>query len=186
MLHLIDPVQWRGFWRWAEYYCIVEQQWWSGHAVDTIVGWRAVRMPELWREIEPLYLRREKSLLPLPPRTYDTVRVRLTAAERKRYDIAEKELLLEFQDHWEIIPSVAVKLTRVRQLLGCHQVFGHEGLTTKQRAVCDLAEDILHDSPKVVVFTWYQETAEAIGAELNRRKLSTTVVHGDVKLQERH
>ena len=189
MVHLLHPKEYPSFWKWAEEYCWIEEQYYgSGRPVREVIGWRAEKLNEFLREFGLMYLRRTKEeVMPdLPPRIPARITVELPSAERARYHALEKQMLLEYAEAgFELIPSVAEKLVRLRQLLTAHQAFGFTDLTSKQEAVCELVEDCLADTEKVVVFTWFQPAAEAITAELIRRGISTSVAHGGVKYETR-
>jgi len=175
LLHMIDPKRFSSFWRWASAYCTIEQQYWgSSFPTQVVTGWKdATSIQELLSEY--MLRRTMQEVYPdMPNVQFETIPVHLSEEERRRYNLAEHELLLQLADNsFSIIPSAMVASTRLRQLLTCPHVFAAGQQSSKQDVALELVLSLL-DETQVVVFSWFKQAAHRLGDALVKAGVTET------------
>lgn len=114
VLHLCDPVKFRGYWPYVMRHSNIE---------ETYFGKRlsGVKNRAVWRrEVAPYIFHRRKDLKDYPPLTRQALEVRMEPWQKKAHDQMLKELLMELPDgEYFASPNVLAATMRVRQFLVC-------------------------------------------------------------------
>lgn len=180
LLHLIAPHRYRSYWRFFELFVKYNQD--PDTGIRTIVK---VKNEELLRrDLAPMMIRRLKADVysQLPEKTYQTVPLRMEPKQAEIYRTAAKEMLIELADGSVLtIDSAVAKITRLRQILSTPRVFGLEDTSTK----LDYVEEFLSTyEGKVVIFTLFRATIEALMDRLDCLDISFTTVWGGLTSEE--
>lgn len=148
---------------------------------------------ELRRKIRPFTVqRRKEDVLPdLPARYFTTIKVDLSAAQRRAYDSMRKNMVAWIGEHEDdpLIATAAVaKLMRLQQLAIAHASFDDEGNITlsepssKLDAVMEKLEDT---EEQVVIFSQSKQAIKLLAARLSNQGISCSIFHGDVAQSQR-
>ena len=182
LLRILDPARFASYWRFVYTFCATEI---SNYGHQVIIGPKNVR----WlREtlLGFMLQRRYEDVFDEPPEiTTETIKIPMTAPQRKVYALAEREAILETLDGDKIISNPLEKLIRLRQILGCPEVLG---LTIKSERVAtavELARNLLEQGRSVVLFTWFVATALNVEAALAKSKMPTYLITGQLTARER-
>lgn len=147
ILNFIDPLIWKNAHYFGIKYCAGEQN---------QFGWNydgASNLDELYERISPYFLRRLKKdvLKFLPPKTYTNIPIELSSIELREYKKIENEAVNESSEE----DSEMTHLSRIQKL---------KQYTSKiklQRAL-NFIQDIISGDEKIVVFSQYISTANAV------------------------
>lgn len=200
ILRWLRPEQYTGYWPF--YYSYVEE--YATNYGHVVVG---VKNPDQLRfELADKLVRRTKrDVLPdLPDKTHVTIDVDLAPEQRKLYEAAETELLLDIERVLAsgdeaaartlaaaveagdvervtyLLPNGAARTTRLRQLASTPALLGGP----EKSAKLDTAEELIRDNrgTPFVVFTWFAETARILARRLEKGKPALrvgTIAGGD-------
>jgi SNF2 family DNA or RNA helicase len=188
---------------WPFYYRFVED--YATQYGRVIVG---VRNPDALRfELKDKLVRRTKEeVLDLPAKTVQPIEVPLNVKQRKLYEEAEKQLVLDVAAHLaeihkgkdeseiadevlelmknperlaKTIPNGAARTTRLRQITSSPALLG----APDDSAKLDAAVEIIRDNPgkPFVVFTWFKDTVDLLAKRLlkGKPKLSVGTIKGN-------
>jgi len=169
-LHSIMQVLSPGFlgsWQqFLERYCTLD--WWG-----SVTGGQNIE--ELRERIKTIVFRRtiEQVDLQLPPVTYETLPVILSAKERSLYDRVRQELLFELE-HSEvsklssamILQNVLVKMGKLLEVCDSLELLGDSKESSKLEILKDHLIDIISADRKVVIFTKFSRMAFILLREL--------------------
>lgn len=150
------------------------------------VGVKLERIEEMRRELGVFMVyRRKEDELDLPPKTYETRLVELSAAQRRVYDDLLRTCEAELGDGTRVKAADGlVMLGRLRQVAS-----GIDLLTPRvnDSSKLDLAVDLILDTPDsaFVVFGWYKASCHALADRLAAAGVGCFVVDGDVPQADR-
>lgn len=166
----------------------VEQRTWPQFAEETLIlrevelsPWRKVLkvrghkpsgLVKLTAQLAPVLIRRKKhDVLDLPPKVYQTVRVRLNADEERRYRAAEQDYWLwrQTQEDGAVISNEMLIPLRLKQITTCLDSFlapGTKTTSSKIAAARSLVEDAVSSGLKVGVFTQFHAVVRQLAREL--------------------
>lgn len=116
-------------------------------------------MDILKNHINSCSLRRTKDLLNLPPKTIINEYVDMNDTHRKFYDNVKKGVKDEVDKVKLTTQSILAMITRLRQATACPSILSTSDINSSkiERAV-DLAEQIISNNDKVVIFSTFKET----------------------------
>lgn len=144
------------------YYCV-----YGGQFGNDFIGYR--NLDTIKKQLELFSLRRQKSLLNLPPKNIINEYVDMSESQKTFYDNV-KNGVKEEVDKVNLKPNVVLGMVmRLRQATACPSI-----LTTKQvpsakiDRVCDLCEEICSEGHKVVVFSTFKETVNELIPRLSQ------------------
>ena len=143
-----------------------------------IVGFKNINV--LKEQINNCSLRRTKELLNLPPKTLIDEIVDMSDEHKKLYNDVKKGIK-ESVDKVKINnESLRAMLIRLRQATACPSLLTSQPVTSSKvdRAV-DLAEQIISNGDKVVIFSTFKETVNILNERL--KKYNPIILTGDVK-----
>lgn len=128
-------------------------------------------------------LRRTKDLLNLPPKTIITEYVDMNDKHRKFYDNVKKGIKSEVDKVKLTTQSVLAMITRLRQSTACPSILTTSEVTSSkiERAV-DLAEQIISNGDKVVIFSTFKETVNQLKKLLS--EFNPAIMTGDTREED--
>lgn len=186
LLRLLDPAEYRSFWRWTERYFITEQAHWikSPRPVTLVKGVKPEALDDLRAEVKPHVLQRPLSaLLPdLPEVEHVMYPVALSGPERRIYDALEKHCWVQAEDGSILQVSNEVsKIARQRQLSSdFSSLFDGGAPASKAKAAIELVRELVEQGEKVVVMAAYRHTAHAIS-----EALEAVLYYGEMNAEQR-
>ena len=134
------------------FYCVMEQKF--GH--NQIVAYKNVNI--LKDEIESCSLRRDKSILNLPPKTIIPEYIDMDDTQQKFYENIVNGILEEVDKVKINSTNLLGLVTRLRQATSSPSVLSTaEIIPTKIDRAVDLVEEIVSNGEKVVIFSYFKE-----------------------------
>lgn len=188
-LRIIDPRHFSNnatsYWKFVERYCDVRLTPWG----KKVVGVREEYLPELRKRLVYRLLRRERALVGLSPKSYETVVLKMPPIQELAYRQMESVSVAIIETaggpYAVPAPTALAQLTRLRQiacspLLVAYSVNLPQGGTrplaevmdAKARYLKDLLEDV-GEMQKVLVFTTFARYAELLYHDLRKRSRRT-------------
>lgn len=129
------------------------------------LGYR--NLQTLQKQLELYSLRRPKSLLDLPEKTIIEEQVDMSESQRLFYNNVENGVIEEV-DKVKLKPNVIMgMIMRLRQATACPSILTSRSVpSAKIERACDLVEQITSEGNKVVIFSTFKQTVEALQKEL--------------------
>lgn len=147
------------------YYCIFEQKF--GH--NQIVGYKNINI--LKDEIESCSLRRDKSILNLPPKTIIPEYIDMDTTQQKFYENIMNGILDEVDKVKINATNLLGLITRLRQATSSPSVLSTSNIVpTKLERAVDLVEEIISNGEKVVIFSYFKEPLYILQERLKQYK----------------
>ena len=147
------------------YYCIFEQKF--GH--NQIVGYKNINV--LKDEIESCSLRRDKSILNLPPKTIIPEYIDMDTTQQKFYENIMNGILDEVDKVKINATNLLGLITRLRQATSSPSVLSTSNIVpTKLERAIDLVEEIISNGEKVVIFSYFKEPLYILQERLKQYK----------------
>ena len=147
------------------YYCIFEQKF--GH--NQIVGYKNINI--LKDEIESCSLRRDKSILNLPPKTIIPEYIDMDTTQQKFYENIMNGILDEVDKVKINATNLLGLITRLRQATSSPSVLSTSNIVpTKLERAVDLVEEIVGNGEKVVIFSYFKEPLYILQERLKQYK----------------
>lgn len=126
--------------------------------------------------------------LDLPDTTYQTLEVPLTEEQKTYYDRMRKDAMVEAASGLITAANAAVKLNKLLQI-SAGAVKNDEAMAIEIdcKPRLDALIEIFEQTPqrKLVVFATFKATIEMLVRELNKRKIRTAAIYGDVSSNSR-
>ena len=155
------------------FYCIFEQQF--GHM--QIAGYK--NMSLLKDEIDSCSLRREKSILNLPPKTIVPEFIDMDESQSKFYEDIMNGILDEVDKVHISEGNLLGMIVRLRQATSAPSTLTTKNITpTKLERACDLVEEITSSGEKVVIFSSFKEPINILAEKL--KKYRPLIGTGDI------
>jgi len=207
ILRWLRPETYTSYWRFFYEYVDSYEVNYGNRRSRVITG---VRNPDALRfELSDKLVRRTKDrVLDLPEKTRQTIPVELRPKQRKLYEQAEKDVLLEIQkavdsaeteaERRELAAAIeagdpqklqlmidggAARVTRLRQIASSPALLDGEDESGKYDAVQEIAADAPHK--QLVVFTWFKGAAELLANRLRKDGRRAEPFTGDTSPDER-
>lgn len=141
----------------------------SGPFNNEFVGYR--NLDTLKQLLETCSLRREKTLLNLPPKNIITEVIDMESNQQSFYDNIVHGVV-EQVDKVKITPaSILGMITRLRQATACPNILTTERIdSAKINRAVELANQIISNGDKVVIFSLFKETVYQLQKELIQYK----------------
>ena len=131
--------------------------------LDQTVPLQVHEASDVVRHLDTRMLRRRKEqvLDELPALFSHPEHLELTESQRKAYDRAEREGIVELAGQPKNITNVLTLITRLKQI--CNDVNGH---SAKLEWLCDYVEEAVEAGDKVLVFSQYLDSLDQIERKL--------------------
>lgn len=144
------------------YYCV-----YGGQFGNDFIGYR--NLDTIKKQLELYSLRRQKSLLNLPPKNIINEYVDMSETQKTFYDNV-KNGVKEEVDKVNLKPNVVLGMVmRLRQATACPSILTSKSIpSAKIDRVCDLCEEICSEGHKVVVFSTFKETVNELIPRLSQ------------------
>lgn len=173
-LNLIWPRAFRSYWRFAERYCVVEENVWA----KTVIGDRRGKDP-VADNSDFIEVVNQKDVIDLPEYLPEALDVELTPKQARAYSDMNSEFLADL-DSGDVLVADN-RMDQLGKLLRIASYF--EGESAKHDALMWAIETGLYEPP-FLVWTHWREGAEALYDRMNMAGVSTSWVPGgmsDVK-----
>lgn len=158
LLHLCDPASFPSWSEFVRQFCLWDE------LTMQVVGLKDEG--HLRRVIDPYLLRRDKSLLNLPPLTEEVRWVRLEGAQARIYRQMALAACAALGDGTVLsAPAVVAQITRLRQIACDPALIGGSGSSAKTTALLELLEGVAEDR-KILVFSTFRQYIERLVAVL--------------------
>lgn len=169
ILNFLRPEEFNSSHEFGKKYC-------AGH--EDSYGWKydgASNLEELYERIQPFFIRRLKNdILELPPKTFVNIPIELSDKQMKDYEKVEKGVVEQLTD----TSDGATKKTPLQIILELKRFVSD----IKVKESIPIIKDIIEQGEKVVVFSEFQSTAEAIKDAF---KDQSVMIHGGVSTDDR-
>ncbi len=172
-LSLLWPKAFPSYWRFAERYCIVEENVWA----KSVVGNRRNR--DVMADASDLVLVvNQEDVLELPEYLFETVDVTLGTAQRREYDRMEKQFIAELEDGEKVIAK-----NEVARLMKLQQIASFwDGNSAKHDTLIEMLPS--YEGPHLI-WTHWREGAEALWTRLIAEGYAAAWVSGADGMKER-
>lgn len=126
IMRFVSPDEWPSKTRFIDRYCILS---WNAFGGMDVTGLRSETRGELFRFLDPRFIRRPKSavLTELPEKTYVRRHVELTPKQRKSYDDLRDHLLTMLDEGALVASHPLQRLTRLIQFASAHATLDEGG-----------------------------------------------------------
>ena len=147
LLHCVDRRSFSSYWSFVEKYTVISEAPWGRQ----ILGPK--NLDELGEALVPYLLRRDRSVVQLPPVLEENVCLEMYPRQKKMYKQMEHEFLVVLsREKFVYAPNVLAQLTRLRQITCTPALIGGPDVSCKTDALLELVEDYYNDY-KLLVFT---------------------------------
>jgi SNF2 family DNA or RNA helicase len=181
-LHRISPDQFPKYYKFLHRYALF-----GGFKDKEIVGIK--NEGELREMLEVRMIRRLKTdVLDLPDKQYVPIYVELSPLQRRLYDQALEELLIELPDDPEgmKLDNALTQFLRLKMICGTSATIpGYPDHSNKLAVAVDRCADIVRAGEPVVVFTQFREVLACMGTRLTAEAIDYREIHGDVPAKDR-
>lgn len=192
VMHAVDPDNWPSKSRFIDRYTISH---YGGHGLE-VFGFNQENKPEMDRFFEMRSIGRPKSIiLPyLPPVTYETVHVEMSAKQAKAYEQMAEHMMTLIDDEILTAPDPLTQQTRLHQISaatpvievdaeGRPQVVALTSPSCKIDALMDIIDE--RSGSPLVVFAESRKLIELAEQALDYRNIPNVSVTGRVTPEER-
>lgn len=175
------PLKWIGvekasYTNFRYYYCS-----YGGPFNNILCGFKNI--DALKYQLDTCSLRRTKDLLNLPPKITINEYVDMNDAQQKFYNDITQGIIDEVDKVHMSPSSILGMVARLRQATACPQFLTSSNIeSSKVKRACDLAEQIIANGNKVVIFSTFKETVYNLARELSHYK--PLVNTGDIPDEE--
>lgn len=185
LMNYLDPAKYSSYWAFEKRYAIL-----GGYLGKQVVGYKNV--PELKVHVQSRMMRRRKDevLKDLPPKTYADVLLDLPTWQRKIYNQAHDELMVEISQNKTLTVATALaKMTRLKQICVSPQwtlgVEHAKDLPVKVEALNGILDE--RGTQKTIIWTMYATVAVNLAKYLQetRKGLKVFLLTGATDMDKR-
>lgn len=179
LLNFINPKRYTSFWRFFELYVDYEQDYWGTRHIKGVKRAKLLR-----RELAPRMIRKTKAeVMPfLPEKLYQTIPLELLPRQSKHYDDMAKRFYIELSETKKLYAvNVISMITRLRQILSTPANFDLPDDSAKLDAALDI---VLGTDNRIVIFTAFRSTVEALCKRLDKKKIAHTRIWGGLSSEQ--
>lgn len=179
LLNFTEPEKYTSFWRFFELYVDYEQNYWGTRYI------KGVKRPKLLRrELASRMIRKTKAeVMPfLPEKLYQTIPLELLPQQSKHYDNMAKKFYIELSETKKLYAvNIISMITRLRQILSTPANFDLPDDSCKLDAALDI---VLGTDNRIVIFTAFRKTVEALCERLTKNKITHTRIWGGLSSEQ--
>jgi len=177
MLNIIQPSVFTSFWRFREWFCEYNPH-------DPYSKVTGIRNNHTLQTVLSLYMLRrtiDEVGIDLPPKTVQEIPVEMPPQQRKAYKDMATKLMIELEngDNIEAWTPLAL-LTRLRQLASTTATLDKTDYSGK----LDYVMDEVATGEKLVVFTTFRNTVDALSKRLTEKKVKHLILLGGMKTED--
>lgn len=179
--NILDPVRFSSYWKFAERYCIREENQWSKYNLVGNQPDGAQRIKEDYKDIYFSLL--AEDVLDLPPLEPENLGVRMSKRQDKLYKQMEDEFLAEIGDDESIFAgNVLTQMLRLNQIASNPLLLGGPDDSAKWEAAIEMLQ---YEPHPVIIWTNYIKTAEELRARLMSKEWAVALLTGATPQSER-
>jgi SNF2 family DNA or RNA helicase len=188
LLHVMFPLVFRGYWKYAETFCDVFNNGYGTEVVD-IDDPQDERIVHLRAILNPIMIRRTKAeVFPeMPEKIISKVYVDLEGEQANQYTDMEELMLAELDDKTVFASIPLAQMTRLRQIAIDPTLMDPENtdplVGPKANAALDLIEDL--EGEKVVIFSQFRKVIEKFQKTLDLAGYCSDKITGEVPSEDR-
>jgi len=174
LLYRIDPKRFKSYWNFTHRFCVF-----GGFGGHEIIGTK--NEAELKHVLAEVMVRRlKKDVLDLPEVQIIERKVRLLPEQRKLYDQAESEMMLELEggDISEL-ENALTKMLRLKQICGTTLPFTGEDHSAKLDMAVEENTELVDAGNHVVIFTQFRDVQRACVNRLKENGVTCYSITGD-------
>lgn len=175
------PLKWLGveksnFSTFKSFYCL-----YGGAFGAEIIGYRNI--PVLQQMLDKYSLRRTKDILNLPPKTIIEEVVEMNPAQQEFYDKIKEGIIEDVDKVHMSTANLLAMVTRLRQATALPSILTSERIeSSKVARACDLAEQIISNNEKIVIFSTFKDTCYELAEKL--KKYHPVICNGDISTDD--
>lgn len=180
-LNIMLPKRFSSYWRFAETYCLVENNGWGMAITGNRRGADAMLQEDL---VDVYFSRTQDQVLDLPEWLFEDIEVAMDPRQYKPYRQMEETFianLSEMPDDKVVALNVLAQMTRLQQLASSPALLGGEAISAKWDAATEMLEWV---QKPVIVWTNFIETAEQL-AERWGKSYRVAVLTGNTPERDR-
>lgn len=172
---LSDEYSGKSYWAFAEYFCEIERTPWGNKIVGTTDD---VDKQAVLQKMLSMVMIRHSSIEVAHGKTKETIRLPMSKAQRDLYR-KEKQLLLDQLPENCTISNGVVLTTRLRQTTSWPGLFLENESGSKFEWILEQCEN--NPEERIVVFTVFEQTAEALSRYLFNKAIRAVTITGKNK-----
>ena len=172
ILYLIDPVEYRSYWRWVDQNCITKIAYFNSK-VKLVTG--LINPDKTKRELSKYMLRRlKKDVLELPEKIYQDIPIEMTGKQQQFYDQMKHELYVQTKNGIVEATIILTKLIRLKQIATAPELLEDKNTDILTGEKIDALMDIIEGSnnEKVVIFSQFAVAIKALMKMFTRQKIN--------------
>lgn len=180
-LNIMLPKRFSSYWKFAETYCLVENNGWGMAITGNRRGADAMLQEDL---VDVYFSRTQDQVLDLPEWLFEDIEVAMDPRQYKPYRQMEETFianLSEMPDDKVVALNVLAQMTRLQQLASSPVLLGGEAISAKWDAATEMLEWV---QKPVIVWTNFIETAEQL-AERWGKSYRVAVLTGNTPERDR-
>ena len=183
ILHFLDPSRWSSYWQFAERYFKVTATRWGGGSKDVGEFKSELRKKEYEELLNLVSVQRKRKdvMKWLPAKQYQTIKLPMTAPQRKAYD--EMRTMFEVESVGLDASTVLSQLMRLRQITSVPQVLGLES-GVKEAFIMEWLED--NPNEQVLIFSNFSSGLKLMAEKIGAKKYKYGTIIGDDTKEERN
>lgn len=180
-LNIMLPKRFSSYWKFAETYCLVENNGWGMAITGNRRGADAMLQEDL---VDVYFSRTQDQVLDLPEWLFEDIEVAMDPRQYKPYRQMEETFIAklgEMPDDKVVALNVLAQMTRLQQLASSPVLLGGEAISAKWDAATEMLEWV---QKPVIVWTNFIETAEQL-AERWGKSYRVAVLTGSTPERDR-
>lgn len=181
VLHLLNPIYFSSYWKFAETFCVFEENGWGG---KEYVGPQNIE--ELHRVLARYARIRDRRETSMPKLTRSIMYVEMTNKQRKLHDqIDIADFAVQSDGTMLVTPNVMEKWLRLRQILACPGIFDPSiGPGSALENLADQLDDMPEEHRHVVIFCSFRAALPIFARYLEDRNFQVQQIFGGLEPQQ--
>lgn len=179
ILHLLFPKDYRGYWQWADEWCVCKTEYHYGNSHTDVRGIKPCKKQEMAKILNSFStLRKRKDVMPwLPDKDYQAVRLPLTKEQTKYLN--ELENYFEIEGTEVQVAGILDRLIRYRQICLDPGLLDLKGKSPKTEWILQYLKDYPDES--IIIFSRFTSYLKRLHEVIPQSNMIT----GDVPLKKR-
>ena len=175
------------YWDFVNRYCILkEKRVGPGITINRVVGDK--NMDELKERMAPYYIRRTKDevLKELPEKIYKTYTVDLYPKQREIWKYITSNFETKINNKEIKVDKNSIKNILIKLLQLCDTTYGFcdDEVSSKLDLCIEIIKEIMSEH-KIVVFTWFVNTARVLKKRLDQERIECVQIDGETSIEDR-
>lgn len=188
LLNILEPSQYRSFWKFAEAFCNVYEDW--GYVVEDITDPNDPKVIALRNHLTSIMLRRTKLevLMDMPEKTIQKVWIPLEGEQEKIYHKMARTMFATMDGNTVTADIPLTKVMRLKQIcIDPNLVFSPQEISPLEGVKAEALLETIGGlaGGKVVIFSQFSNAIYRVAKLLNQVGITYTVLTGDTKEKDR-